>query len=157
MKVAVKQTSCSQILSHFMGVKASYGVGLKSAQAWGCPWSMKCLFKDIRSTLTPFLPLSVLVFTWKPVPPFPFVGGWIADYVIDFEIRWIVVDSGIGSHTPCFSLDSASGIHLLTEWLGTHERIGYTSCKDDLMAYPLCIWILFDPGPFNKKKRISAA
>jgi hypothetical protein len=28
--------SCSRILSHFMGVKASYGVGLKSAQAWGC-------------------------------------------------------------------------------------------------------------------------
>ncbi len=32
--------------------------------------------------------------------------------------------------------------HMLTEWLETHERMGYTSYKDDLMAYSLCILIL---------------
>ncbi len=39
------------------GVIASYGVGLKSAQAWGCPCSIKCILKDIRSGLTPSLHL----------------------------------------------------------------------------------------------------
>ncbi len=42
-----------------MGDKASYGMGLKSAQAWGSPCSMKCLFKDIRPALTPFPPFSI--------------------------------------------------------------------------------------------------
>jgi hypothetical protein len=36
----------------------SYGVGLKSGQAWGCLSSMKCIFKDIRSALTPSLYLN---------------------------------------------------------------------------------------------------
>ncbi len=44
-------------LSHFMEVKASYGLGLTSAQAWGCPCSIKSLFKDIKSALTSSLPL----------------------------------------------------------------------------------------------------
>jgi hypothetical protein len=30
----------AKIHSHFTGVKASYGMGLKSAQAWGCPMPM---------------------------------------------------------------------------------------------------------------------
>jgi hypothetical protein len=34
---------------------------------------------------------------------------------------------------------------LLTELLGTHERMGHTSCKDDLMVYALCydlsVWL----------------
>ncbi len=36
--------------------------------------------------------------------------------------------------------------HLLTESLGTHERMGYASCKDDLMAYSLWIIMLFAIG-----------
>jgi hypothetical protein len=41
-----------------MGVKAIYDMGLKSAHRHvGCPYSDKCLFKDIRSALTPSLPL----------------------------------------------------------------------------------------------------
>jgi hypothetical protein len=40
----------------FMGVKASYGVGLESAPARGCPCSIKCFFKDIRSALTLSIP-----------------------------------------------------------------------------------------------------
>jgi hypothetical protein len=35
------------------------------------------------------------------------------------------------------------GKHLLTERLVTHKRMGYTYCKDDIMAYALCIFILF--------------
>jgi hypothetical protein len=35
--------SCVQTLSPLMGVRASYEVGLKSAQAWGCPFFIKCL------------------------------------------------------------------------------------------------------------------
>ncbi len=38
--------------------------------------------------------------------------------------------------------NTGSGIHLLTEWLGTRERMGKTTCKDDLMAYALYILIL---------------
>ncbi len=41
------------------------------------------------------------------------------------------------------SKDTLAGIHLLTELLGTHERMGNTSCKDDLMAYALYILTLF--------------
>jgi hypothetical protein len=33
--------------------------------------------------------------------------------------------------------------HLLTEWLGTHERKSLKSGKDDLLAHCLCILILF--------------
>ncbi len=33
------------ICSHFMGVMANYGVGLKLAQAWGCPCPMPMLYK----------------------------------------------------------------------------------------------------------------
>ncbi len=33
-------------------------------------------------------------------------------------------------------------LHLQTETLGTHKRMGVTSCKDDLKAYSLCILIL---------------
>jgi hypothetical protein len=40
-----------------MAVKASYDKGFKSAEAWGFPCTIKCLFKDIRSALTPSLPL----------------------------------------------------------------------------------------------------
>jgi hypothetical protein len=46
-----------------MGVKASYGVGVKSAGV--APSSMKCLFNYIRSALTPFLPLHCTFFTYK--------------------------------------------------------------------------------------------
>jgi hypothetical protein len=44
-----------------MGIKDSYGVvhgGLKPAQAWGCPCSMKCIFKDITFP-PPFLYLCL--------------------------------------------------------------------------------------------------
>ncbi len=43
--------------------------GLKSAQAWGCQWqfSMKCLFKDLRSALIPSLPLLCTCDIKKPV------------------------------------------------------------------------------------------
>ncbi len=47
--------SWAQIHSHFMGVISRYSVGLKSAQALGCPSSVKCLFEDIGSALTPSL------------------------------------------------------------------------------------------------------
>jgi hypothetical protein len=32
-----------------------------------------------------------------------------------------------------------TGIHLLTEGLGTHERMGNTYCKDDLRVYTLYV------------------
>ncbi len=88
---------------------------------------MKCLFKDIRSALTPFLPLlctCVYIKTrvWKladrykcsqpigeilPTPSLSFCsGGWTADYEVVYEIRWVIVNSGKGSHTPCFSLNN---------------------------------------------------
>jgi hypothetical protein len=63
--------------SHFMGAKASNGVGLKSAQVWGCPMSMhhKCLFKDVRRDLL-------------HSTPFPLQWGWIADYGVDYEMGY---------------------------------------------------------------------
>jgi hypothetical protein len=39
---------------------------------------------------------------------FPLKWGWIADNGIDYEIRWVKVNPGIGSHTPCFSLNTVS-------------------------------------------------
>ncbi len=92
-----------------MGVKASYGVGLKSAQAWGCPPMLqKCIFKGIRSALTPSLPLLRTL----PFPincfgnqqtdanvlnqqerfsslrtTFPLQWGWVTDYGVDYEIN----------------------------------------------------------------------
>ncbi len=96
-----------------MRVKGSYGVGLKSAQAWGCPCSIKCLLKDIRSALT----LSLSLFCtcvyikpfWKladrykcaqpigdifPTSPLPFVLGvhswlwsWLWDTVSYSQLR----------------------------------------------------------------------
>jgi hypothetical protein len=47
----------SQLRVLNLNSKPSYGVGLKSAQAWDCPFSMKCLFKDISLALAPSLPL----------------------------------------------------------------------------------------------------
>jgi hypothetical protein len=47
----------ANIHSCFMGDEASYVVGLKSAQGWGCPSSIKCLFRDKRSALIPSLRL----------------------------------------------------------------------------------------------------
>ncbi len=117
-----------------MGVEASYGVGLKSAQEWGCPCSIKCLLKVIRSALTPSL---LLLFTcvyiknrfWKladrykcaqpieelfPTPPLSLCSGswgWIEDYGVDMwdkvspsQLRHRV------PHTPYFSLNTASGL-----------------------------------------------
>ncbi len=34
--------------------------------------------------------------------PFPLWWGLITDYGVDYEIRWVIVNSGIGSHTPVF-------------------------------------------------------
>ncbi len=34
--------------------------------------------------------------------PFPLLWGWIADYGVDYEIRWVVVNSGVRAHAPCF-------------------------------------------------------
>jgi len=45
-----------------MGVKASYGMGLRSAHACGCLCSKKCLFKDIRSAPTPPSPFPICCF-----------------------------------------------------------------------------------------------
>ncbi len=47
----------AQILSSLTGVKVSYEVGYKSTQEWGCPFSIKCLFNDIKSAPSPSLPL----------------------------------------------------------------------------------------------------
>jgi hypothetical protein len=75
-----------------MGVKASYCVVLKSAQAKGCLCSIKCLFKDIRPALTPFFVLTLFLLAVSEISrqmqmfstnrrdlphsaPFPFVGG----------------------------------------------------------------------------------
>jgi hypothetical protein len=105
-----------------MGVKASFGVGLKSAQAWCYPCSIKGLFKDIRSALIPSLPLlhtfpfllvvleigrqiQMCLTNRRDLPhfiPFPLYGGWIADFRVDYEIRGVIVDSGIGPHTLFF-------------------------------------------------------
>jgi hypothetical protein len=91
-----------------MGIKDSYGMGLKSAQAWGCPCSMKCLFKEIRSALALSIHLLCTYIYiqnrfWKltdrykcaqsigkifPTPSFPFImRGWIADYEVACGIR----------------------------------------------------------------------
>ncbi len=37
-----------------------------------------------------------------------------------------------------------AGILLLAKWLGTHERMGFTSCKDVLKSYFLYILILLE-------------
>ncbi len=100
--------SWAQIHSHFMGVKSRYSVGLKSAQALGCPCSVKCLFKDIRSALTPSRPLLLclhskrvleistqiqMCFTKRKDLPQSTLsvgsggGYWIANYGVDYEIR----------------------------------------------------------------------
>jgi hypothetical protein len=90
-----------------MGVKASYGVVLKSAQAWACPCSIKCLFEDIISALTsslpllqtlPFLPVVLEIgrkiqmcsTNRRDLPHsthFSLYGKWIVDYGVDNEIR----------------------------------------------------------------------
>ncbi len=91
-------------------------MGLKSAQAWGCPCSIKCLFKDLSSLSYPFSILSlfllvVLEISWlyqwaQPLNPFPFVVGvdsWL-------PVRsWLWGKVSIGSHTPCFSPNTTSG------------------------------------------------
>jgi hypothetical protein len=51
------QSPISDILSPLTGVKVSYEVGFMSTQAWGCPFSIKCLFNDIKSAPTSSLPL----------------------------------------------------------------------------------------------------
>ncbi len=40
--------------------------------------------------------------------PFPLLWGWKAEYEVDYEIRWVKVNSSIWSHTLCFSLNTAS-------------------------------------------------
>jgi len=85
-----------------MRVKASYGVGLKSAQAWGGPCSIKCQFKDIRSALISSLPLlstgvNIENRFWKLANRYKYTrdilhstlcnGGATADYRTDYEIR----------------------------------------------------------------------
>ncbi len=98
---------------------------LKSDKAWGCPCSIKWLLKDIRSALTPSLlplPLSFFLFVdlelskqiqmcstiRRDLPyytPFPLWWWWISDYGVDYEIMWVIVNSGRGPHirTLCFS------------------------------------------------------
>jgi hypothetical protein len=87
-------------------------VRLKSAEAWGCPCSVKYLFKDIRSALTPSSPCSILSLFLLVVLEIsiqiqmrsynkidlphstPFLcggGGWIAVYRVDSEIKWVIV------------------------------------------------------------------
>ncbi len=124
-----------------MGVKASHSMelkqrkfidcllyGLKSAQAWGC------LFKYIRSALTPFhLPSAYLSLHKKKLkktcfrkladrykcaqpigeifstPPLPFVVGvdsWLRSWLRD-KVSYSQLRHRVGSHTPCFSLSKA--------------------------------------------------
>ncbi len=96
----------------FMGVKASYGMGLKSAQhrVAQCPCSIKCLFKEIRSALTPSLLFFVLslcvvleiskVQRSSPLH-LPFVVGadsWLWRWLWD-KVSYTVVNFGKRSHT----------------------------------------------------------
>jgi hypothetical protein len=85
---------------------------------WGhCPCSIKCLFKDIRSAPIPsFLLLLTLLSLLFPICCFgnkqtdTYVlnqdRGRLANYRADYEIR---VNSGIGSHSKFFSLNTVSG------------------------------------------------
>ncbi len=116
--------------SNFIGDKASYGMGFKTASISVIGLSM--LHKIYSKTsLTPSLPILCTVYTpfpcwliWKlsdrykcaqtnrrDLPhsiPFSLKWGMIADYRVDYEIRWVIVNSGIGSHTPCFSSNTVS-------------------------------------------------
>jgi hypothetical protein len=98
-------------------------MGLMSAQAWGCPYSIKCLFSS-HSLPSPLSLISLFLIVvleitrkiqmfstnWRDLlhsTPFPLSWGWIAVYEVNYEIRWVIVNSGIGSHTSCFSLNTA--------------------------------------------------
>ncbi len=66
------------------------------------------------------------------------------DFLLDY-LLWTRWQDDSCSHTLTYTIDSRrAGTPLLTEWLGTREKMGYTSCKDDLKAYSLSILILFD-------------
>jgi hypothetical protein len=93
-----------------MKVKASYGVRLKSAQAWGCPCSINVYSKRHKVSSNPFFVLTLLLLEVSEISrllevseisrqmhvcstnrrdlphsvPFPFVMGGIADYGVDF-------------------------------------------------------------------------
>ncbi len=61
-------------------------------------------------------------------------------------VRTIPIRVNILVHCLCgwisWKCSRRAGTHLLAEWLATH-RTCYTSCKDDLKAFPLCILTLF--------------
>ncbi len=116
-----------------MGNNACYGVGLKSAQSWGCPCSIKCLFKDIRSALTPSLrisPFSCWLF-WKladrckcaqpkgeicAIQPFPFVVG------VDNWLRSWLCDKGVSYTKFFFECSLRAGI--FKQSMGARNRVG---------------------------------
>jgi hypothetical protein len=111
--------------SYFMGVNS---VGLKSAQPWGCPCFLKCLFKDIRSAFSPSLPLlrtcvyiknqfwkladryNCVLTNRRDLPPCPLfivvgVDSWISSWLWDK-----VSNSQLRQRVPyiIFSLNTAS-------------------------------------------------
>jgi hypothetical protein len=58
--LSFSRSPISLLLRQPLSIKKSYAGAiqeLKPATAWGCPSSMKCQFKEMRSALTPSLPL----------------------------------------------------------------------------------------------------
>ncbi len=139
-------------------------MGLKSAQAWGCPCSMKCLFKDLRSALAPFPPLlctrvyikkQVLEISRQikrcstngrdlPHSTLPFVVGmdWIADYGVDYEIK--VSYSQLRHRVPyttCFSLNTVSARYIFLE-----RNFWFCTWKSKRKGPPAAAsWPIFSP------------
>ncbi len=104
------------------------GMGSKSTQARCCPRCIKCLFKDIRSALTPspppHSPFSNLLF-WKltdrckcaqpigeifPIPPLSICSGdgWLTTE-LTLRWGWVIVNSSIRSHFGYTSLSPQTG------------------------------------------------
>ncbi len=82
-------------------------VGLKLAQAWGCPCSIKCLFKDIRSHSFP------------PPPPSPYSP-------FSYWLFWKLADrhkcaQPIGEMFPTQPLFLCSECSLVRSWLWDKE------------------------------------
>ncbi len=99
-----------------MGVKASYGVmGLKSAQPWGCPMPMLHEIsiqrrKGSSHPIPPPSPFSYLLFSKLADRNkcAQLIGDILPNDRVDYEIKWVKVNYDIGSHTPCFSLNTVS-------------------------------------------------
>ncbi len=65
--------------------------------------------------------------------PFPLQWGWIADYGVDYEIRWVIANSGTRSYTPwVFFTVSVTKTAQLKDLFLCHELLGKIIIKPRL-------------------------